>query len=125
MEWISSLFLTDYGQRSRASFFNICIKKNFGFGLINVKIILDTKTKLNSHGSSASKRMLSMSFLHAANCLNSFLLSVNYTCPSLQENRKSNIFPYLHYQGFQNKPAAAGAPAGVTRFTVGYFVLAL
>ena len=27
------------------------------------------------------------------------------------------------YQGFQNKPAAAGAPAGVTRFTAGYFVL--
>ena len=28
-------------------------------------------------------------------------------------------------QGFQNKPAAAGAPAGVTRFTAGYFVLVL
>ena len=28
-------------------------------------------------------------------------------------------------QGFQNKPAAAEAPAGVTRFTAGYFVLVL
>jgi hypothetical protein len=25
-------------------------------------------------------------------------------------------------QGFQNNPAAAGAPAGGTRFTAGYFV---
>ena len=25
-------------------------------------------------------------------------------------------------QGFQNKPAAAGAPADATRFTAGYFV---
>jgi hypothetical protein len=25
-------------------------------------------------------------------------------------------------QGFQNKPAVAGAPAGATRFTAGYFV---
>jgi hypothetical protein len=25
-------------------------------------------------------------------------------------------------QGFQNKPVAAGAPAGATRFTAGYFV---
>ena len=27
MEWISSLFLTGYGQRSRTSFFNTCLKK--------------------------------------------------------------------------------------------------
>ena len=57
MEWILSLFLTGYGQRSRTSFFNTCItciKKNFGFSRINVEIILNTKTRLNSHGSSAS-----------------------------------------------------------------------
>jgi hypothetical protein len=28
----------------------------------------------------------------------------------------------LLVQGFQNKPAAAGAPAGVMKFTAGYFV---
>ena len=50
MEWISSLFLTGYGQRSRTFFFNTCIKKNFGFWPINVKIILKTKTRLNRHG---------------------------------------------------------------------------
>ena len=50
MEWISSLFLTGYGQRSRSSFFNTCIKKNFGFSPINVEIILNKKTRLNSHG---------------------------------------------------------------------------
>ena len=56
------------------------------------------KNKLdNYHLKSSTTRMLSMSFPHAANCLNSFLLSVNYTCPSLKENRKSSIFPYLHY----------------------------
>ena len=54
MEWISSFFLTGYGQRSRTSFFNTCIKKNFVFSLINVEIILNTKTRLNSHGSSTS-----------------------------------------------------------------------
>ena len=54
IEWILSLFLTGYGQRSRTSFFNKCIKKNFGFLPINVEIILNTKTRLNSHGSSAS-----------------------------------------------------------------------
>ena len=54
MEWISSLFLTGYGQRSRTSFFNKCIKKSFGFSPINVEIILNTKTRLNDHGSSAS-----------------------------------------------------------------------
>ena len=54
MEWISSLFLTSYGKRSRTSFFNTCIKKNFGFLPINVEIILNTKTRLNSHGSSVS-----------------------------------------------------------------------
>ena len=54
MGWISSLFLTGYDQRSRTSFFNKYIKKNFGFSPINVEIILSTKTRLNSHGSSAS-----------------------------------------------------------------------
>ena len=54
MGWISSLFLTGYCQRSRTSFFNKCIKKNFGFSPINVEIILNSKTRLNSHGCSAS-----------------------------------------------------------------------
>ena len=27
-----------------------------------------------------------------------------------------------YWKGFQNKPAATGAPAGVTSFTAGYFV---
>ena len=50
LEWISSLLLTGYGQRSRTSFFNTCLKRNFGFCLINVEIILSTKTRLNGHG---------------------------------------------------------------------------
>ena len=54
MEWIASLFLTGYGQRSRTSFFNTCIKNNFGFWPINVERILNTKTRLNSHGHSTS-----------------------------------------------------------------------
>ena len=29
MEWISSFFLTGYAQRSRASFFNTCMKNIF------------------------------------------------------------------------------------------------
>ena len=29
MEWISSLFLIGYGRRSKTSFVNKCIKKNF------------------------------------------------------------------------------------------------
>jgi hypothetical protein len=29
---------------------------------------------------------------------------------------------YIAPQGFQNNPAAAGAPAGGTMFTAGYFV---
>ena len=41
-------------QRSRTSFFNTCIKKNFGFWPINVEIILKTRTRLNSPGYSAS-----------------------------------------------------------------------
>jgi hypothetical protein len=44
MEWILILFLTGYGQRSRTSFFNTCIKNNFGFWPINVEISLNTKT---------------------------------------------------------------------------------
>ena len=32
------------------------------------------------------------------------------------------IYQFMTLQGFQNKPAAAGAPAGDTRFTAGYFV---
>jgi hypothetical protein len=46
MEWISSLFLTDYGNRSKTSFFNRCIKNNFGFLPINVEISLNTKSKV-------------------------------------------------------------------------------
>jgi hypothetical protein len=45
MEWILSLFLTGYGQSSRTSFFNTCIKNNFGFLPINVEISLNTKTR--------------------------------------------------------------------------------
>jgi hypothetical protein len=30
MEWISNLFLTGYGERSRTSFFNTIMKNNFG-----------------------------------------------------------------------------------------------
>jgi hypothetical protein len=40
IEWILSLFLTGYGQRRRTSFFNTCVKNNFGFWPINVKISL-------------------------------------------------------------------------------------
>jgi hypothetical protein len=47
MEWILSLFITGCGQRSRTSFFNTCIKNNFGFSPINVEISLNTKTRLN------------------------------------------------------------------------------
>ena len=43
MEWISSLFLTGYGERSRTSFFNTIIKNNFGFLPINVQISFNTK----------------------------------------------------------------------------------
>ena len=47
MEWILSLFLTGCGQRRRrTSFFNTCLKKNFGFWPINVEISLNTKTRL-------------------------------------------------------------------------------
>ena len=54
MEWISSSFLTWYTQRSRRFFFNTCMKNNFGFWPINVKIILNTKTRLTGNGNSAS-----------------------------------------------------------------------
>jgi hypothetical protein len=39
-----------YGQRSRTSFFNTCIKNNFGFLLLNVEISLNTKTRLRGLG---------------------------------------------------------------------------
>ena len=54
MEWISGLFLIGYGQRSRTSFVDTCIKKNFGFLPINVGKILNTKTRLTGLGPSAS-----------------------------------------------------------------------
>jgi hypothetical protein len=59
MEWISSLFLTGYGhcQRSRTSFVNTCIKKNFGYWLLNVEISLNT-----SAGSFLSRHSCADSF---------------------------------------------------------------
>jgi hypothetical protein len=41
-------FPTLYTQRSRTSFFNTCMKKNFLFWPINVEISFNTKTRLQS-----------------------------------------------------------------------------
>ena len=80
MEWISSLFLTGYGQRSRTFFFNKCIKKNFRFLPINVEIIVNTKTRLNSHSSSASFSYLRL-FPHLlVKIQNSFYACVEEGC---------------------------------------------
>ena len=79
MEWISSLFPMGYGQRSRTSFLNTCIKKNFGFSP-NVEIILHTKSRLNSHDSSASFSCLRL-FPHLlVKIQNSFYACVEEGC---------------------------------------------
>jgi hypothetical protein len=53
MEWISSLFLMSYAQRSRTSFFNTCMhKSNFGFLQLNIATSLNMTTRLRGHGPS-------------------------------------------------------------------------
>jgi hypothetical protein len=44
------------------------------------------------------------------------------TAKTMKKIFKKKFISDLPTQGFQNKPAAAGARAGATRFTAGYFV---
>ena len=93
MEWISSLFLPGYGQRSRTSFFNTCIKKNFGFWPINVEISLNTKTRLRGQDGLwplRAKQLLPLSPSHITSATANQML--------LRANKKKNVI--IHYQSF-------------------------